>query len=149
VTYETSVAEFFERFPHLQETYKTQFEHLSDQPCDPTLIFNSILIPALEKALEEGDLKTILHISAFLEDASESAISDPKLKSLISTEVGEWLGWASHEDRLAPWLGTETKRICNYVPGLATQRLATGTDPQPPGLKHRVTSILNKLLNRA
>jgi hypothetical protein len=149
VTYETTVAEFFERFPDLQETYKVQFQHLSGEQPDPSLIFSSILIPALEKALEDGDLRTILHLAAFLEDASESAIGDSRLNRLIAVEVGEWLGWASHEDRLAPWLGAETKRLCGYVPGLATQRLNSGADPQPAGLKDRVASILNKLLNRA
>jgi hypothetical protein len=148
VTYETTVAEFFERFPDLQETYRTQFQHLIHEQPDPSLIFSSILIPALEKALEEGDLKTILHLAAFLEDASESASVDSKLKNLIAVEVGEWLGWASHEDRLAPWLGAETKRICGYVPGLATQRLSGGADLQPVGLKDRVASILNRLLKR-
>ena len=149
MTYETTVAEFFERFPDLEETYKTQFQHLSHEQPDANLIFTSILIPALENALEEGDLKTILHLAAFLEDVSESTAEDARLRNLMAVEVGEWLGWASHEDRLAPWLGGETKRICGYVPGLAMQRLNGGANLQPIGFKDRVASILNKLLNRA
>jgi hypothetical protein len=87
-------------------------------------VFGSVLMPALEHALAAGDLGAILRICAFLEEVAEAAEEDLSLKGLLQVEVGEWLGGAANEACLAPWLGMKTKRICGYVPGLATQRIA-------------------------
>jgi hypothetical protein len=92
VTYETTVTELFERFPGLRETYQTQFEYMSDEKPEPYIVFGSLLIPTLETALEAADLRSILSICAFLEDAAESARKDTGLETLVKIEVGEWLG---------------------------------------------------------
>ncbi|MBB5341532.1 hypothetical protein [Tunturiibacter gelidoferens] len=94
-------------------------------------VFGSILIPALTAAMENGDLEMILPICAFLEDVSTAARHDGVLETLLKVEVAEWLGWAANEERLAPWLGTETKRICNYVPGLAPNDSSYGLKRKP------------------
>ena len=158
MTYQTTVAELFNRFPDLQITYRSQFSYLGEAEPGPDLIFGSILIPALEKGLEEGNLRTILEICAFLEDAAESAREDAALETLIAVEVGEWLGWASHEERLAPWLGKETKRICGYVPGLATRRMnlqseplqakPLQSEPQVSALRQHIVSFFSSLRSR-
>ena len=123
MNYTTVVPELFSRFPKLEAAYRVEFAYMGDEEPGQYIIFGSILIPALTDALENGDLGTILPICAFLEDVSTAARHDSALEALLKVEVAEWLGWAANEERLAPWLGTETKRICNYVPGLATQRL--------------------------
>jgi hypothetical protein len=86
-----------------------------------------------------------LAICAFLEDVAEAAIKDLGLESLIEVEVGEWLGGAANEATLAPWLGTETKRICGYVPGLATQRIALRAERDSLGFKGRISSLLTRM----
>jgi hypothetical protein len=40
----------------------------------------------------------------------------------MGIEIGEWLTGTTYEQQVSPFLGSETKRVCNYVPGLATQR---------------------------
>ena len=93
----------------------------SEEPA-PYAVFGSILIPALTAGLERGDEEMISRLCAFLEEVSLAARNDLGLQGLVKVEIAEWLGWVANEDRLAPSLGPETKRICNYVPGLATQR---------------------------
>lgn len=96
---------------------------MGDEQAVQYIVFGSILIPALTAALEEGGRAIILPVCAFLEDVSEAGHHDADLVTLMGIELGKWLGWSANEDRLAPWLGPETKRVCGYVPGLATQRL--------------------------
>jgi hypothetical protein len=146
MTYESIAAELYTRLPKLQpaEGAADQYGDLSD----PNILFGSLLIPALEQALEAHDLANILKICAFLEDTSIAAATDPKLASLIKTEFAEWLGWAANEDLLAPWLGAETKRLCGYVPGLATQRLNGEEDVKVSGIRSRISSIWNRFSKR-
>jgi len=124
MTYASVVAELFERFPKLQSTWQTQFSSTQDTQSMPYIVFGSVLLPALEEALSTRNLGRILPICAFLEDAAEAAGEDPDLRQLLRVEVGEWLAGAADELALWPWLGEETKRVCEYVPGLATQRRA-------------------------
>ena len=146
MTYESIAADLFARLPKFwpEEDAASLYGDLSQ----PYVIFGSLLIPALEQALEAHDLATILKICAFLEDASVDAASDPKLALLIQTEFGEWLAWAANEDLLAPWLGPETKRLCSYVPGLATQRLNGEEDVKVSGIRSRISSIWNRFSKR-
>ncbi len=124
MNYATVVFDLWSRFPNLEMAYRAQFAYMGDEDDpSPYIVFGSILVPALATALGEGDLKSILPICAFLEDVALASRQDNGLLGLMKIEVGEWLGWVANEDRLAPWLGSETKRICNYVPDLATQRL--------------------------
>ena len=134
MTYETIVEDLFQRFPSLRSTYDKQFEWMGDETANQYLVFGSVLIPFLEEALAKANLKEIVQICAFLEDASEAALNEVSLKELIRIEIGEWLGWAANEDLLTPWLGEKTKRICGYVSGLATQRRALKTE-KSSGLK--------------
>jgi hypothetical protein len=123
MNYATIVPDLFSRFPWLEAIYHAEFAYMGDEEAGPYIVFGSILLPALSTALETGDLGTILRICAFLEDVATAAHRDNGLAALMKVEVAEWLGWAKNEERLAPLLGSETKHICNYVPGLATQRL--------------------------
>jgi hypothetical protein len=59
-------------------------------------------------------------------------------------EIGEWLGGAANEAYLAPWLGNETKRICECVPGLATQRSALQEEPKEPGPQNWFSAFLDR-----
>jgi hypothetical protein len=102
-------------------------------------------MPALEQALAACDLGSILQICAFLEDAAESAEEDIGLRTLLEVEVGEWLGGASNEASLAPWLGIETKRICGYVPGLATQRISLRAEQNKRSLTGRISTFMTRL----
>ena len=52
--------------------------------------------------------------------------------------MGEWLGFCANEDVLAPWLGSETKLICGYVPGLATQRRQLFEEKHGKGVPRRL-----------
>src|SRR4029453_17663119 len=94
------------------------------------VVFGSVLVPALERALRDEDLSSIASICSFLEDAAQSSREDARLRELLVVEIGEWLGWAQNEELLATYLGPETKRICGYVPGLATQRLRLKLEQQ-------------------
>ncbi|WP_047487708.1 hypothetical protein [Terriglobus sp. TAA 43] len=141
MNYETVVPELFNRFPELEAIYRAKFAYMGDDEAIHYIVFGSILIPALTAALEEGNLGAILPISAFMEDASVAARHDNSLATLMKVEVGEWLGWASHEERLAPWLGPETKRLCNYVPGLATQRIRLRSEEKAQTISARLSAL--------
>ena len=112
------------------------------------IVFGTVLMPALEQALATGDLSSILPICAFLEDVAEAAEDDPRLEDLLLVEVGEWLGGVANEESLTPWLGMKTKRICRYVPGLATQRIALRAEATKRGLTRRISSFMTRLRKR-
>ena len=146
--YETVVPELFQRFPKLRSVWETRFSSVKAETSIQPMVFESVLIPALEEALATSNLGKILPICAFLEDVAEAAHHDSALKSLLQVEVGEWLGGAAHESLLAPWLGTETKRICGYVPGLATQRIEPRREPEKRSLVRRISTFLKQFHRR-
>jgi hypothetical protein len=148
MNYQTVVPELFKRFPQFQEIWNTRFDYMGDEKSIQYVVFGTVLIPALEEALSAGNLGGILPICAFLEDVAATAKNDSYLESLLGVEVGEWLGWTPNESLLAPWLGTETKRIYRYVPGLATQRIALRKEQDKRSLRIRLTSCLKKLRGR-
>jgi hypothetical protein len=145
MNYETVVPELFERFPPMQEIWNTRFDYMDDEKSIQYVVFGSVLIPALEDALSIGNLGVILPVCAFLEDIAVDAKNDSYLESLLRVEVGEWLGRATNESLLAPWLGIETKRICRYVPGLATQRIALREERKRRSLRIRLSAFLKNL----
>jgi hypothetical protein len=145
MNYETVVTDLFKRFPKLQSVYDVKFAYMGNESPGAYIVFGSVLMPALEEALAVGDLGTILPICAFLEDVAEAAQRDIGLESLLQVEVGEWLGGTANETLLAPWLGAETKRICGYVPGLATQRIALRTERKQRSFRNRISSLMKKL----
>ena len=146
--YATVVPELFSGFPKLEAAYRAEFAYMGDEEPGQYIVFGSILIPALTTALENGDLGTILPICAFLEDVSTAAHRDVALETLLKVEVAEWLRWAANEERLAPWLGTETKRICNYVPGLATQRLQLRSEEKANTIRALIAATIKSLKRR-
>jgi hypothetical protein len=148
MTYESVVTELFERFPKLQSTWESEFDYMAGETKIQYIVFGSLLIPALDMALSEGNLGVILPVCAFLEDVAEAAQTDRKLENLLNVEVGEWLGWMKNEAQLAPWLGSETKRICRYVPGLATQRLMLKADRQVRSLRERLKTLIARICRR-
>ncbi len=119
---------------------------MEGEPPLPFIVFGTVLIPALEDGLARGDLATVLPIYVFLEDAAESARNDSGLETLLRVEVGEWLGWMDNEALLTPWLGSETKSICRYVPGLATQRRALKDEDREQSPKNRVRRLFRRLI---
>jgi hypothetical protein len=145
MTYDTVVTDLFQRFPQFQAAYDANFAYMGEQTPGAYVVFGAIVIPALEEALAAGDLARILQICAFLEDAAEAARRDRALEALLRIEIGEWLAGAANETSLARWLGTETKRICRYVPGLATQRIAMRTAQDKHGVRARFSSWVKRL----
>jgi hypothetical protein len=83
-----------------------------------------------------------------MSDVSTAARHDGALEALLKVEVAEWLGWAANEERFAPWLGTETKRICNYVPGLTTQRLQLRFEEKGNTITARIAATIKSLKGR-
>src|SRR5216683_1197719 len=110
MTYETVIDEALTHVPELRTMDTSHF--LDETPPLTYVVFGSLLIPVLENALNANDLKVILRICAFLEEASVSARRDGMLEALIQVEIGEWLGSTSFEEQVSPWLGPETKRVC-------------------------------------
>jgi hypothetical protein len=145
MTYKTVVTDLFKQFPRFQSAYDEEFAYMGKEKPGAYTVFGSVLMPALEEALAAGDLGSILPICAFLEDVAEAAQRDIGLESLLQVEVGEWLGGLANETLLAPWLGAETKRICGYVPGLATQRIALRTERKQRSFRNRISSLIMKL----
>jgi hypothetical protein len=144
MTYETVIDEALTHVPELRAMDTSHF--LDEDPPLPYVVFGVLLIPALENALNAGDLKVILRICAFLEEASESSRHDGGLAELIHIEIGDWLGFTSFEEQISPWLGPETKRVCGYVPGLATQRLALRKQKNERRIGYRVSTWWKKLM---
>ncbi len=143
MTYETVIDEALTHVPELRTMDTSHF--LDETPPLTYVVFGSLLIPVLENALNANDLKVILRICAFLEEASVSARRDGMLEALIQVEIGEWLGSTSFEEQVSPWLGPETKRVCGYVPGLATQRLALREQRKKQRIGYRVSTWWKKL----
>ena len=144
MNFQTVVPELFHRFPKLEASCHARFACMKGEEPDPYTVFGSILVPALAAALETGDLAAILKICAFLEDVSVAAASDNNLVPLLNVEIGEWLGGMANEERLTPWLGAETKRVCNYVEGLATQRLQLKAETDANTLFSRIRARLRR-----
>jgi len=144
VNYESVVTDLFRRFPKLESIWQTRFAYMKGEKSIQYTVFGSVLIPALEEALATGDLGAILPICAFLEDVAEASGKDRGLEVLLRVEVGEWLGGEANESLLAPWLGAETKRICGFVPGLATQRRTLREERKKRRLRARVAAFLNR-----
>jgi hypothetical protein len=144
ITYENVVDEMLLRLPELKEA--DTLGYIGEE--GNYIVFEGLLVPWLEDALIRGDLARILRTTAFLEEVSENATNDRRLYDLIGIAIGEWLPNLLYEDRLAPWLGKETKRICDYVPGLATQRRADMLRSSRPRLSHRLRAIANRLMKR-
>jgi hypothetical protein len=145
MNYETVVTDLFKRFPKIESSYNAEFAYMGKEKPGAYIVFGSVLIPALEEALAAGDLGSILPICAFLEEVAEEAHRDAGLESLLQVEVGEWLGGAENETLLGPWLGVQTKRICGYVPGLATQRIALREERNKKRFKNRISSLMKQL----
>lgn len=145
MTYDDIVLALFHRFPKLEARWKAEFPYLKDE-APPYVVFGSLLIPALEEALEACDLGRILPFCAFLEDAAEAARTNTKLEELLHIEIGEWLGATSYAPLIAPWLGVETKRICAYIPGIATQPLELRKERCANSLWTRIRSQFASLL---
>jgi hypothetical protein len=148
VKYETVVTELFVRFPNLQATYCSEYEYLCDEPPMPYIVFGDMLMPELARALEAKDLGVILRICAFLEDVAEAARQENNLRTLMKVEVGEWLEFAANEDVLLPWLGMETKLVCDYVPGLATQRRKLAAEKETKSIRSYLSSRIKSLLRK-
>jgi hypothetical protein len=144
MTYETVIDEALTQVPELRAMDTSHF--LDEDPPLTYVVFGSLLIPVLENALNVGNLKLILRICAFLEEASESSRHDGGLEALIQIEIGEWLGFTSFEEQVSPWLGPETKRVCRYVPGLATQRLDLRKQKNERRIGYRVSTWWKKLM---
>jgi hypothetical protein len=121
VTYQSVVRDLFMRMPDLEPIYRKRFSYLDGEEL-PYVVFGSFLVPELETALENRDTERIRAICAFLEEAAASASTDAGLEQLLLVEIGEWLGGTQREAEIAPSLGDQTKRLCRYVSGLATQR---------------------------
>jgi hypothetical protein len=120
--FETVVAELFTRIPHLEQVYRARLSYMLDEPPLAYVVFGDVLIPELERALRENDVGMLHAYSLFLEDMAVSSNNDLALENLMKVEIGEWLEFCANEDFLVPWLSQETKRLCGYTPGLATQR---------------------------
>ena len=121
VTYEIVIRELFARMPNLEPLYSEQFSYLDGEEL-PYVVFGSFLIPVLEAALEDHDAERVTSICAYLEEAATNASTDAGLEQLLRVEIGEWLSGTQWETEIATSLGEQTKRVCRYVPGLATQR---------------------------
>ena len=70
MNYATVVSEIFSRFPKLGAICRLEFAYMENDESAPYMVFGSILVPALVKELERGDLETILPLCALLEDVS-------------------------------------------------------------------------------
>jgi hypothetical protein len=145
MNYETVVTDLFTRFSRFRAIYETKFAYMGDDAPDAYIVIGSVLIPALEEALTNGDLASILPICAFFEDIADAARKDIGLETLLRVEVGEWLGGTTNEALIAPWLGVETKRICRYVPGLAARRILLQTKRNEGSYRSRISSWMKRL----
>ena len=122
ITFETVVSRLFSQFPDLRAIYDIELHYMGDEPPLAYIVFGDVVIPFLESALRAKNLELIASICAFFEECAEGAKQDAKLGDLIAIEVGEWLTGTISEEQIFPFLGPETKRVCRYVHGLATQR---------------------------
>jgi hypothetical protein len=123
VTYESAIRDLFARMTDLVPLYREQMSYLGDEEL-PYVVFGSFLIPVMETAPEDQDDERVKSICAYLEEAAISASKDAGLEQLLRVEIGEWLTGTHWEVELASSLGKQTKGICRYVPGLASQRIS-------------------------
>jgi hypothetical protein len=122
MTYTTIVEEMFQRFPELLKREEAA-DALENSEL-PFVVFGDLFVKWIEKSVEASDQEVLKRIGVFLEDASLASRKDAALENLVAIEIGEWLGFMRYEQRLAPYLGPETRRVTGYVEGLATQRRA-------------------------
>ena len=141
MTYESVIRDLFVRMPDLEPHYREQLSYLAGEEL-PYVVFGSFLIPVTETALENHDAERIKLICAYLEEAALSASTDAGLELLLRVEIGEWLGGTRWESEIGPYLGEQTKHICRYVPGLASQRNSIRAEH---ARRHSVVRFLNRL----
>jgi hypothetical protein len=141
VTYESVVRDLFVQMPDLEALYREQFSYLAGEEL-PYVVFGSLLIPVMEKALERHDAVRVKSICAYLEEVASNAKADAGLEQLLRVEIGEWLGGTAHEQQVGPYLGEQTRRICRYVPGLATQRITLRAEG---ARRNPIARLLNRL----
>ncbi|WP_263379030.1 DUF7674 family protein [Granulicella paludicola] len=123
IRYENVVKEMLIQLPALIIFDEEQHLGMIEDNLDLAyVIFGSLLVPFLESAIARGDKETLRQGCNFLEQISADSRQDLALENLIGVEIGEWLEFVCGESVIASLLGEETKRVCNYVPGLATQR---------------------------
>jgi hypothetical protein len=144
LTFENVIPRLFETIPALRFIYEAELDYMLDEPPLAYVVFGDILIPALETALGDENDELAESIGSFLEDAARGSNSDPALANLLAVEVGEWLMGTTWEARAAVFLGPETKRICRYIPGLATQRLQLRSERETRSLKNPIRSMLKR-----
>lgn len=123
VTYESVISDLFTQLPDLEPLYRERFSYMADEQL-PYVVFGSFLIPVLETALNDHDGERVRSICAYLEEVAVNANTEVRLGELLRVEIGEWLGGTPWETEISTKLGEQTKRICRYIPGLATQRIA-------------------------
>jgi hypothetical protein len=150
MTYETVLVEMFSRFPEMRAGYETQVASVKAAGKGPLPFsaFGGVLVPALESAMEKGDLRRIGSLCAYLEDVAWGARNDLRLRSLLRIEIGEWLEYVANEDRITQYLGSETRRVCRYVPGLATQRRRLKEEKRARSLKVRMAGWVKGVRGR-
>jgi hypothetical protein len=108
------VSELLTRFPYLRAACR---DYMDDAEPLPYIAFGCVLIPFLEEALASPNVAVVEEICEYLEAVARESRSDSRMMDLLKIEIGEWLPSVAHQDILAPRLGSETKRICGYVPG--------------------------------
>jgi hypothetical protein len=144
MTFDTVVSELFERLPDLRAVYEVKLHYMLDEPPLAYLVFGSVLVPELERALRQNDLDTVTSIGSFFEEVAHRGQKDARLADLLRIEIGEWLEGTAHELTVAKYLGPETKRICKYVPGLAMQRLRLRQEKQESSLRSRISALFKR-----
>jgi hypothetical protein len=65
MNYETVVTDLFTRFPKLRAIYETKFAYMGNDAPDAYIVIGSVLVPALEEALTNGDLASICKSAPF------------------------------------------------------------------------------------
>lgn len=143
MTYATIVEDLLLGLPELR-TFDASHFHVLEDPTLVYVIFGDVLIPALEEALERDDQVRISRITRFLEDACTAAEQDNELRTLLVVEIGEWLGYVRHEDRLLPFLSAEAQRILGWVPGLATQRRSIRAEKEAKKISVRISRAFSR-----
>jgi hypothetical protein len=144
ITFETVVPRLFGRFPILQDRYDVELQYMGDEPLLAYIVFGTLVIPFLESALRSKNAELIASISTFFEECAEDAKQSPLLGELLSVEIGEWLGGTNEEEEIAPYLGPETKRICQYVPGLAMQRWKLKVEQHRSSFRQRLARLFKR-----
>jgi hypothetical protein len=106
MTHQTSNSECFRAFPHLKEIAAEKFCYIGDEEPGSYLIFESVLVPEIERAAS-GDTPYLVRLMNFVEEVAQPGFG--RCDDLVQIGLGERLPSILGADAIRAAAGPQMK----------------------------------------